>query len=470
MRAGSREESEIAAFVSSVSQRRARAVSCHARRLLASGVVGLASLGLLVGCGGGGGSDTDAGGGPGAGGGGGGGGGGAAAPVITQQPADKTTAPPEPATFSVSFTGSPAPTVQWQLSTNGGATWTSISGATSASYTTGDGVFGTGARNNLRQYRAVLINASGSVTSNAATWSVRPVALGGMPNALQMSASGELTVLLAPNYTETVLNPIPNLGAALVQRIAPGGTVSALAGGGVEGLVNGIGTAARFHLGNASDVPHGIGRDASGTVYVPEFQNRVTRRIASDGTVSTFAAVGGRAVAVASDGTVYVADGNIRKIAGGSVTTLPTPVNALALAVDATDTLHVLQTGSVLRITAAGAVSGVTLNVTEDNSALARLSGLAIDPTTGTMYATDSGMCLIRKITPDGTVTTLAGGNAPTLNESCGYADGTGRAAKFSYKLFGITLDAAGNLYVADGDNLAIRRITPAGVVSTFVR
>lgn len=392
------------------------------------------------------------------------------APVITQPPTDQTTAPPAQATFTVAFTGSPAPAVQWQVSLNGGATWTSISGATAASFSTASSIFGQGARNNLRQYRAMVTNASGSVTSSTATWFVRPVALGGLPNALHMSASGELTVLLAPNYSEDFVYPLTNAGAARFERVAANGTVSALAGTDVEGLVNGAGSLARFHLGATASAPFGIGRDAAGNVYVPEFQNNVIRRIAPDGTVSTFAAGGGRILAAAADGTLYLERSRrIVKIAGGIETTLPTVVDAIALAVDSAGTLHVLQAGSVLRITAGGAVSGVTLNVTEDASASAKYSGIAVD-STGTMYVTDAGLCIVRKVAPDGTVTTLAGGNAPTLNESCGNVDGTGRAAKFSYRLYGIAVDAVGNLYVSDGDNLAIRKITPAGVVTTLAR
>ncbi len=393
------------------------------------------------------------------------------APVITQQPTEQTTAPPTSATFTVAFTGSPTPTVQWQVSLNGGVTWTNISGATAASFSTAGGVFGQGASNNLRQYRALVTNASGSVTSNTATWLVRPVTLGGLPNALHMSASGELTVLLAPNYSQDSVYPLTNAGAARFERVAANGTVSALAGGDIEGLVNGSGATARFNLGGTASAPFGIGRDGAGNVYVPEFQNNVIRRIAPDGTVSTFAAGGARILAAADDGTVYLERSRrIVKIAGGIETTLSPVVDAIALTVDSAGTLYVLQSGSVLRITAAGVVSGLTLNVTEDASASARYSGIAVDSTTGTMYLTDAGLCIVRKVAPNGTVTTLAGGNAPTLNESCGNVDGTGRAAKFSYKLFGIVVDAAGNIYVADGDNLSIRKITPAGAVTTLAR
>ena len=79
----------------------------------------------------------------------------------------------------------------------------------------------------------------------------------------------------------------------------------------------------------------------------------------------------------------------------------------------------------------------------------------------GNLYVTDTGNNRIRKITPAGVVSTFAG------DGTADYANGTGTAAKFNYP-HGITIDESGNLYVADSRNNRIRKITPAGVVSTF--
>lgn len=86
--------------------------------------------------------------------------------------------------------------------------------------------------------------------------------------------------------------------------------------------------------------------------------------------------------------------------------------------------------------------------------------GMVMDGS-GNLYVADAGSNKIRKVTPAGAVTTLAGSGAQ------GFTNGTGTAASFNHPV-GLTLDASGNLYVADEHNNAIRKITPAGVVTTF--
>ncbi|MBD1208466.1 MAG: putative Ig domain-containing protein, partial [Ignavibacteria bacterium] len=84
--------------------------------------------------------------------------------------------------------------------------------------------------------------------------------------------------------------------------------------------------------------------------------------------------------------------------------------------------------------------------------------GITID-TSGFVYVTD--VHGVRKIAPDGFVVTIAG------NDSPGYADGIGSEARFDQPT-GIVRDTAGNLYVADAGNNRIRKITPSGIVSTL--
>ena len=89
------------------------------------------------------------------------------------------------------------------------------------------------------------------------------------------------------------------------------------------------------------------------------------------------------------------------------------------------------------------------------------LFGIAVD-NVGNVYVSDSNSHTIRKITPDATVTTLAG----TAGEF-GSADGIGGAARF-FDPYGVAVDGAGNVYVADERNSTIRKITPGGTVTTL--
>ena len=87
--------------------------------------------------------------------------------------------------------------------------------------------------------------------------------------------------------------------------------------------------------------------------------------------------------------------------------------------------------------------------------------GVAVD-SAGNVYVADYDNNTIRKVTPAGVVTTLAG-----LAGNSGSADGTGSAARFNSP-YGVAVDSAGNVYVADTGNNTIRKVTPAGVVTTL--
>jgi hypothetical protein len=89
------------------------------------------------------------------------------APAITQSPSNQAVVTGNTATFTANASGSPTPTVQWQVSTNGGSSWGNISGATNTTYS-----FTTVSGDNGNQYRAVFTNTAGSATSSAAVLSV----------------------------------------------------------------------------------------------------------------------------------------------------------------------------------------------------------------------------------------------------------------------------------------------------------
>src|SRR5438309_6566825 len=93
------------------------------------------------------------------------------APSVTTNPANQSVAAGSTATFTAAANGNPTPTVQWQVSTNGGATFTNIAGATATTLS-----FTAQVSNNGNQYRAVFTNTVGSATTTAATLTVGQIA------------------------------------------------------------------------------------------------------------------------------------------------------------------------------------------------------------------------------------------------------------------------------------------------------
>lgn len=141
------------------------------------------------------------------------------------------------------------------------------------------------------------------------------------------------------------------------------------------------------------------------------------------------------------------------------------------IAVDSLGNVYVADTGNNTIRTISPTGSVVTLagspgefGSSDGQGSMARFSlpqGITVDET-GSVYAADTFNDTIRKITPAGLVTTFAGmAGAP------GSLDGPGAVAKFSYPI-GLSVDTGGNLYVADSGNSTVRKISAQGVVTTL--
>jgi serine/threonine protein kinase/sugar lactone lactonase YvrE len=320
-----------------------------------------------------------------------------------------------------------------------------------------------------------------------------------------------ITNTQAPGPIPTVVRPAPSVTTPTVvtkpapvapQVQTPSWVTSVFAGQtGAAGAADGMGAEARFNA------PEGIAIDRDGTVYVADTGNNTIRKITADNTVNTIAGLAGShgsldgkgisarfwapfGIAVDNNQNLYVAElGNnvIRKVSpDGSVVTVAGLAgfpgrangrgikarfrNPCSIAVDDAGTLYVAD------------MSNVAIRKIQSGSRVSTLAGLAgikgrddglgsgaqfgnpravaIDRA-GNILVADSTDETIRRISPGGTVDTVAG--EPGL---FGDIDGTARAARFSDPE-GLSVDDANNIFVADTGNGQIRRISVDGIVTT---
>lgn len=293
-------------------------------------------------------------------------------------------------------------------------------------------------------------------------------------------------------------------GFLAAQSSAPSYTFSTMAG-----VREGAGSADGPALSARFGSPHGIALDAAGNFYFSDNQNHGVRKMTPEGIVSTLAGVANSPGAVDGVGTaarfnrpvglavdrannVYVADFEnhaIRKITPqGVVSTLAGSLGRAGnadgtgasaqfntpsgLAMDADDNLYVADRGNhtIRKVTPAGVVTTVAGRAGSAGNTDAAIGagalfdtpeGVAVD-LAGNVFVAARGSSTIRKITPAGVVTTLAG-----QAYQSDWADGIGSAARFDAPL-GVAVDEAGEIVVVDSGNHVIRRVSTSGAVTTL--
>ena len=288
-----------------------------------------------------------------------------------------------------------------------------------------------------------------------------------------------------------------------IRKATSAGVVTLFAGTpGSQGGTNGTGTVARFSK------PTGIGRDASNNLYVTDVAGQTVRRITSAAVVTTFAGSNGvsgstngstgtsarfsspSGVVVDSSGNIFIGDsanGTVRRItSAGAVTTFVgtagsqgstdgTGAGAMfyrpaGIARDANNNLYVADpvANTIRKITTGGVVTtlagySAVVGANDNTGSLAGFrgpSGVVAD-SSGNLFIADTGNHTIRKVTPAGVVTTFAG-----LAGTAGSTNATGTSARFNSPN-GLAIDSSNNIYVADTGNHTIRKVTSGGVVTT---
>ena len=309
-----------------------------------------------------------------------------------------------------------------------------------------------------------------------------------------------LLVLAAPRgYAQGVLT------------VTPGRSVATAAGMGSAGYSGDDGSATASTLAG----PSGIVYDSAGDLFVADAQNHVVREISVAGVITTVAGTGiagyggdgGAAtkafldtptsVAVGAQGKIYIADSHnhrIREVSNGTITTIAgtgTPGFAgdggpgtsahLALpsgvAVDLNGNVYIADTNNQrVRKLSSGTITTVAGNGEElfdgDGGAATAASldqptGVALDAV-GNLYIADKNNHRIRVVTGSGTISTLAGTGTGAF--AGGFSgDGSAATSASLAKPVSISVDAAGNLFVADTNNQRVRQISADGTIATVV-
>lgn len=323
------------------------------------------------------------------------------------------------------------------------------------------------------------------------------VANGGDGTVRKVTPMGAVTTLFtaSPRGGEIEVDAAGNIlsgGFPAVDRITPAGVQTVLAGLPLDGSgpVDGVGTAARF------DWPGSVAVDAAGNAFVVDGTQKL-RRITPAGEVSTLAYSGNaHSVAVDPDGNVVLVQpfptklvkftqaGATSTLAGGCEGYQDGPAldacffNIGGIAYNAAGDAFIADGANKLlrKLDRSGMVSTVAgrygiaggTDGPRDVATFMLPNRVAVD-LGGNVYVTESTRNTIRKVTPAGEVSTVLGSTSPALGDpgSCDYADGTVDVARFCNGIGDIGFDHRGNLYVLDAGNRLIRKVTPDGFVST---
>ena len=307
--------------------------------------------------------------------------------------------------------------------------------------------------------RVRKVTPDGIITTIAGTG-----APGGLPGIADSGDGGPATAAQFAVAASLAVDSTGNLyisDYSRVRKVSPDGTITTVAGTGQSGYSGDGGPAANAQFTGTSDGPP-LAADPSGSLYLADDYNNRIRRISHDGTINTVAG-NGIGCCIAGDGgpatsaQLYVPTG-IAVDNGGNVFVADT-FNNRVRKIDPTGVITTYAgTGTPFPVSGDGGPA--------TSARLAWPTGLRLD-SSGNLYIADAGNMRVRKVSSDGIITTIVGSGPG----GPGYSGDGGAAidAQLSWPK-DIAFDAQGSLYIADTANNAIRKVSPAGVITTIAQ
>ncbi len=333
--------------------------------------------------------------------------------------------------------------------------------------------------------RVRKVAANGTITTLAGT-GVPGFSGDGGPAA---SAQLNLPYGVAVDATGAVY--VADLGNNRVRKIAPSGIISTFAGNGAAASTGDGGPASAASL----NTPRNLAIDSAGNLYIAEFDGHRIRKVGSDGTIATIAGIGTAGfggdngaptqaqlsypagLAFDSGGALYIADsGNnrVRRILSGLIATVAgtasSPLNTpVAVALGANSTLYVVDFNPVVHVLSSGGSWGLYAGTGSNGfsgdggpAGLAQLiqpHDLTVDKS-GNLFIADG--VRVRKVNSTGNIQTVAGDGY--LNAVGDFGSATNAVL---YQPSAVSLDSAGNIYIADTGTQRVRQVSPSGIITT---
>lgn len=329
----------------------------------------------------------------------------------------------------------------------------------------------------LNQPYGLAVDPSGNLyIADLGNARVRKISLDG---TIQTAAGGGVNVpgvsSSAPAINTQLLEPrnvavdpdgtlyISDFAAHAVYKVSPGGVLSTFAGNGNAGFSGDGSSAATAQL----RAPAGVASDGMGNVFIADSGNNRIRKVSKGMISSIYTVTAPTGVAANTAGTVYIASASYFGTQSKGIAGV---IPAIDVALDRSGNAYATEGQFVRKVSAAGVVvliagSGASRYFGGDGGQAtgARLhapSGLAEDA--GDLYIADAANNRIRKITPAGVITTVAG------TGDAGWKGDNGQAAQAQLNgPLSVAVDSLHNVYIADTGNNSLRRITPGGVIST---